>query len=194
MQLIAIGELRRAIGLGRLGRKDGDLGAPPPAVAPHVRAGPDDQPVQLGIEPLDVAQRGQIAPNPHQRLLGGILREFGVAQDEAGDRVQPIDGATGQDTEGVAVPASRPVDEHRLHASLPSRGDRSGRLHPTAGRKARWFNLRPRRARVSERLEEEIEDQSAKSSDEEREDNADDEPRDPPSRAPTQAGKPDVLV
>ena len=48
--------------------------------------------------------------------MGCILREFGVAQDEAGDRVQPIDGADGQDAEGLAVSASRPSDELRLHA------------------------------------------------------------------------------
>jgi hypothetical protein len=50
--------------------------------------------------------------------LGGILREFGVAQDEASGRVQPIDGPAGQHAKGLSVSASRPVDELRLHASL----------------------------------------------------------------------------
>ena len=57
-------------------------------------------------------------PGPYQRLLGRILREFGVAQDEASDPVQPIDGAGRQDAEGLTVSASRPVDEFRPHASL----------------------------------------------------------------------------
>jgi hypothetical protein len=59
-----------------------------------------------------------MAPGPHQRVLGRILREFGIAKGEASDRVQPIDGASRQDAEGLSVPASRPVDELRLHASL----------------------------------------------------------------------------
>jgi len=101
-------------------------------VASDVGAGPDEEPVEPGIEPLDVAQRRQIAPGPDQRLLGGILREFGVAQDEASGRVQPIDGAARQDAEGLAVSASRPVDELRLHASLPSEATDLVASHGTA--------------------------------------------------------------
>jgi RNA polymerase sigma-70 factor, ECF subfamily len=73
---------------------------------------------------------------------GCILRKFGVAQDEASDPVQPIDGATGQDAECLVVSASRPVDECRLHVSLQVRGNRSGRLYATAEHKARRFKLR----------------------------------------------------
>lgn len=83
LDLIAIRELRRAIGLGRFGRHDRDLRAEPLTVAPNIRTRPDDQAVQPGVEPLHVAQRGQIAPGPHQGILGRILRKFGVAQDEA---------------------------------------------------------------------------------------------------------------
>ena len=89
-------------------------------MAPDVGAGADDQPVQPGVEPLGVAQRRQIAPGPHQCILGRILREFGVAKEESSDRVQPIDGAACQHAEGLTVSASRPLDEFRLHASLPS--------------------------------------------------------------------------
>ena len=89
-------------------------------MASHVGAAVDDQAVQPGIEPLDVAQRRQVAPGADERFLGGILREFGVAKDEASDAVQPIDGATGKHGEGITVSASRSFDELRLHASLPS--------------------------------------------------------------------------
>ena len=110
-------------------------------MAPDIGARANEQPVQPGIEPLDVAQRRQVPPGSNQRVLGGILREFGVAQDEASDPVQPIDGATGQDAEGLVVSASRPVDECRLHVSLHIRGDRSGRLYATAEHKAERFKL-----------------------------------------------------
>ena len=141
-ELIAVGELRRTIGLGRFDRHDGELRAPPAPVAPDVGARANEQSVQPGIEPLDVAQRRQVPPGSNQCVLGGILREFGVAQDEASDPVQPIDGATGQDAEGLMVSASRPVDECRLHVSLQVRGDRSGRLYATAEHKAARFKLR----------------------------------------------------
>ena len=134
-ELIAVGELRHAIGLGRFDRHDGELRAPPAPVAPDVGARANEQPVQPGIEPLDVAQRRQVPPGSHQCFLGCILRKFGVAQDEASDPVQPIDGATSQDAEGLVVSASRPVDECRLHVSLQVRGDRSGRLYATAEHK-----------------------------------------------------------
>jgi hypothetical protein len=122
-------------------------------VATDVCAGSDDQPVQPGIEPLDVAKRRQIAPCPHEGLLGRILREFGIAQDKASDPVQPIDGAGSQDAEGLTVSASRPVDEFRLHGSLHFGDDRSGRLHRTAESNGAWFILplaesRPQRLRV----------------------------------------------
>jgi hypothetical protein len=120
LELVAVGELRSSVRLRRLGRDHRQLRAPPTSMAGGIGAGPDDDPIQPGIEPLDVAQRRQVAPGAHQGLLGGILREFGVAQDVASDPVQPIDGAAGQDVEGLAVSASGSVDELRLHASLPS--------------------------------------------------------------------------
>jgi hypothetical protein len=117
------------IGFRRLVVQDDDLGSPPPAVASDIRAGADYQSVQPGIEPLDVAQRRQVAPGADECFLGGILREFGVAQDHSSDAVQPIDGVAGQDTEGLAVSTSCTVNELRLHASLPLGGGRSGRLN-----------------------------------------------------------------
>ena len=53
-----------------------------------------------------------------QGILGRIFREFGVTEDEASGGVQPIDGAGGQDAEGLAVSASCPLNELRLHAWL----------------------------------------------------------------------------
>jgi uncharacterized protein (DUF1697 family) len=118
--LIAVGELGSAVGLRWLDPHDGHLGSPASAVSPDVGARMDDEPVEPGIEPLDVAQHRQIPPGPYQRVLCGVLREVGVAEDQASDRVQPIDGANGQDAEGLVVSASRPIDESRLHASFPS--------------------------------------------------------------------------
>src|SRR6185503_11118317 len=67
-----------------------------------------------------------------------------VAQDEASDSVQPIDGAAGQHAEGLSVSASRQLDELRLHVSLPSWRRPIWPPTPTAGHAARWFILRSR--------------------------------------------------
>ncbi len=74
--------------------------------------------MEPGVESLDVAQAWQAAPGVDQGILGRILRKVGVTKDESGDGVQPIDGACGQDAEGLAVSVSCPVHELRLHAWL----------------------------------------------------------------------------
>ena len=98
--------------------------------------------MEPGVEPLDIAQCRQVAPGVDQGLLGRILREFGVTKDEPSCRVQPIDGAGGQDAEGLAVSASRPVNELRLHASLPSGvDDLPGIYTLSRRRRAFWFKV-----------------------------------------------------
>jgi hypothetical protein len=89
-------------------------------MAADVRAGADEESVQPGIEPLDVAQGRQVAPRADNGFLGRILRKLRVAEEQASDPVQPIDGAGGQNGEGFAVSPSRPVHDFRLHAWLPS--------------------------------------------------------------------------
>ena len=144
LQLVAIGELVCAIELGRFAWQDGDLGPPPSTVAPDISAGTDYEPVEPGVEPLGVAQRRQIAPSSHQRILCRILRKIGVAQDEASDGVESIDGVADKDGEGLAVSASRPVDEVRLQHPAPSLGRPTWSLY-TLWRSATpaWFDSSP---------------------------------------------------
>jgi hypothetical protein len=111
-------------------------------VAADISTGADDKPVQPGIEPLDVAQRRQVAPGSDQRFLGGVLGEIGVAQDEASGGIQSIDGAAGQHGKGLPVSASCPLDEFRLHASLPSEAADLVALHGTAERDVARFKIR----------------------------------------------------
>jgi len=117
-ELIAIRERRRAVCLRRLGRQDRDLRAPPPPMAADVRGCPDDEAVQPGIEPLDAratsVDPARPAPAPPGSHPPRVRRRAGSGDDA----VQPIDGTAGQHAEGLAVSASCPVDELRLHASL----------------------------------------------------------------------------
>ena len=122
LQLVPVGEIGRAIRLARLVAQERDRALPAPAVARGRRAGIDHQPVQPGIEPLDVAQRRQVPPGVQHRFLDGVLGEIGIAQDQAGDRVQSIDAAGGERGEGLSVPTPCPCHQLCLHASqLPRR-------------------------------------------------------------------------
>src|SRR3954465_10648525 len=84
-------------------------------------------------------------------VLGPILPEPGAAGDASSGCVQPIDGAGGQDAEGLAVSTSCPLDELGLHAWLPSEGNRSGRLHTKSQQTAFGFKNRVPRAMSSGR-------------------------------------------
>ena len=99
--------------------------------------------MEPGVEPVGVAQRRQVPPGSDEGVLGRVLREVGVAKEESSDRVQPIDGAGREHAEGLTVSASRPIDELRLHARLPSEiDDLSGHLHTKSERGASRFKVR----------------------------------------------------
>ena len=80
----------------------------------------DHQPVEPGVEPVRIAEAGQVAPGDHQRVLHGILGPVDVAEDPLRDREEPV--ATRADQVGVClpVPVSCRLDEIAIHRSLPS--------------------------------------------------------------------------
>jgi len=90
---------------------------PSPTVLVGGRAHED--PVEPAIETLDVAQLGQLAPAPDERLLDGVLGEVRVAQDESGNRVEAVDLAGRELPEGFSIPALRSLDEILPHVRPP---------------------------------------------------------------------------
>ena len=75
----------------RVHLEDPDAGVPA-ALAPCLRVtGVDDEAAKPGVEPVVVAQGGQVAPGPQQGLLGGILGAIRVAQDPVRERVTAVD-------------------------------------------------------------------------------------------------------
>ena len=86
---IAIGDERGRIGDGRvIERCQLHLDDPPAPMPRGIDTGVHGEPVEPGIEPLRVAQPGQVSPGPHQRLLDRVSRELRVPKDESGGRVQ----------------------------------------------------------------------------------------------------------
>jgi hypothetical protein len=66
------------------------------------------------VEAPRIAQPRQAAPGPDERLLGGILGELRVAEDEVGRGVQARAGRADELGEGLPVPAPRSLQESLL--------------------------------------------------------------------------------
>ncbi len=83
-------------------------------------AGADDEAMEPGVEPVRIAESGQVTPGDHQRFLHGILGPVDVAEDPLRDREEPV--ATHADQVGVClpVPASCRLDEITIHCVGPS--------------------------------------------------------------------------
>ena len=80
----------------------------------------DHEPMEPGIEALDVAKRRQLPPGDDEGLLDGVLRQPEVAQDPIRDREEPITSRTCEAGKRLFIPGSRPFDEGNLHPRLPS--------------------------------------------------------------------------
>jgi len=118
LERVAVGDLvgiEDARQLVVVGHDAHHRGPPAPRPARRSIAGPDDQPVQPGIEPGRVAEAGQVAPGRPQRLLHGVLRVVMVPEDADRDREEPVDPVAGQRVEGIGVAAGRPSNQLFVH-------------------------------------------------------------------------------
>ncbi len=119
---VPVGEMAGGVaGRGNVDREDVHLDRASAAPAGLVEAGVHEQAVQPRVEPVGVAQAGQVAPGTDQGVLDSIARELRVPQDEAGGRVQPGRRRRGERGKGVVIASPCPLDElpsvHRLGPS-----------------------------------------------------------------------------
>src|SRR5689334_20362739 len=90
VEQLAVGETGRDVDRGGcIDRRELDLDDAPLAATYEVKTCVGEQPLQPGIEPVRIAETGQVAPGADQRLLDGVARELAIAEDQAGGRVQP---------------------------------------------------------------------------------------------------------
>ena len=119
---LALGNVGRRIANGRHGQgRELDFDGTTAAASRRVETGIHGEAMEPGVEPVRVAQPGQVLPGPHHRVLDGVPRELAVPEDESGGRVQPRDGHASQQREGVLVAPLRPTDEVTLvhgHSSV----------------------------------------------------------------------------
>ena len=104
--------------------RDGKLDLCRPASPPthDVDAGPNEQSMEPGIEPVGVAQPRQVSPRGHQGVLDRVPRELAVSEDQSGRGVQPRDRRASEDGEGVVVAPLCLFDDSPLIHSRPAFG------------------------------------------------------------------------
>ena len=146
LELFAVGESGTAVGLCRFGMDNADVGLEPPSMASLVGACIDEQAMQPRIEAVRVADLVQVSPRVGQGGLDSVLGIVGIAQDQASDRVEPIDSGRGKDLECLVVPVPCRLDECSLHRPplLPAGRDDQPSL-PTTRLARREFDLARRR-------------------------------------------------
>ena len=82
-------------------------------------AGVDQDAVEPRVEPIKVAQRGQLAPHLDERYLDRVLGEVGVAKDPMRDEDAAVADLTNQRAEGLFVALSRLVHDRSQHSRPP---------------------------------------------------------------------------
>ena len=97
----------------------------------EVETGVDDEAVQPGFEPVEIAQSRQLSPGSDERLLDRVARELRVPEDQPSGSVQPREGGVDELGEGVMITPPRAFDELSLvHCRLD--GSRPRRSRSTA--------------------------------------------------------------
>jgi hypothetical protein len=115
LQLVAIGGCLAGVGLRRLEPEDPDLGRAGSMAPALVGAGIDEQAVQPGVEPIGIAQAGQLSPGLDEGFLDGVLGKWEVAEHEARDPEEAVSGRDREDLEGLVVTALGRLDECSRH-------------------------------------------------------------------------------
>ena len=114
----------------------------------------DEQSLEPGVEPLRIAEAGQLAPGDHQRLLHSVLGEADVAENAASNPVQHVPTRASQDGECLLVAALGLLDEIAIHSLRPFGGaHRVRRPSLQSGHRPGVFKLRRRQPPPSLRSE-----------------------------------------
>jgi len=87
--------------------------------------------VKPGLEPIRVAETGQVAPGADECFLDRVARELRVPKDEASGRVQPREAPIDKVGEGVMIAPLRSFDKTVLVNATPRLTARPRRPYST---------------------------------------------------------------
>jgi hypothetical protein len=118
-ELISIRNALNGVRAGRsVDRQDANVRGPLPTPARFRIAGVDEESREPGIEPVRIAEAGQLTPGDHQSLLHRILGPVDIAEDPLGDREEPVSAGLRQAAKGLPVAPLGQLDEIAIHRCL----------------------------------------------------------------------------
>ena len=127
LELVAVCQRVDAVVGRRFGPDHPDFRRPATLVPTLIGAGVDEEPTEPRLEPIRIAQSGQLSPCMDERLLDGVLGSLPVAQDEAGDGKEAVAGGHREGLEGLVIAALRRFHDIALHRLLHRLRDRRSR-------------------------------------------------------------------
>jgi hypothetical protein len=122
-ELVAFDEGRELIGPRAIVERDVVYldGSAPSFALRLAMAGANEEPVQPGLKAIRVAEGSEVAPGGDERLLGSVRCAIAVAQDQVGDRPEPVDRSTRQIIERAAIAGHRLFHETTVHRTSSAR-------------------------------------------------------------------------
>jgi succinyl-CoA synthetase beta subunit len=124
IELVAVGEHRSAVAGGKVDGGEINVEAVPAKASRLVDAGSHEETVQPGVEAIRVAERGQVAPSPDERVLHRVPGLFPIPENEASGGIQAVDRGACQRGKGVMIAPLRPLHDVPLH--IAPRGGAAG--------------------------------------------------------------------
>ena len=73
--------------------------------------------MQPGVEPIGIAQRGQITPGTDKSVLHGVIGLFGIPKNQASGSIEAIDRGACQRSKGVMIAPQCSLHEFSLHVA-----------------------------------------------------------------------------
>ena len=115
-ELVPVGDRQELVGRRRsVDRQHPKVGHATPFPARLADADVDQELLEPRVEPVRIAERPQVTPGDHQRVLEGILGPIDVAEDPLCDREQPVGARTDQVDVRLPVAALGRLDEIAIH-------------------------------------------------------------------------------
>ena len=106
-----------------------DLDGSRTPAAQAIDAGSNEESMEPSVEPIRVAQSGQVSPCPNERFLDRVAGKLPIPEDQARGCVQPRNPGADEHGEGVMIAPPGPFHESSLvHGASPFRRGRSGAL------------------------------------------------------------------
>lgn len=128
-QLIPKPDAKELVGRGwPVERQDTQVGRPTTFARRVLETHVHEESLEPGIEPVRIAERSQVTPGDHQRVLEGILGPVDVPENPVAEREEVVRTRADQVDERLPIPSLGRLDErliHRLASVLaPDRGRR----------------------------------------------------------------------